>query len=152
MHYLDTSWESVTQATDRNGFNKCGFRHLPEAEESEPSTSGAAEPCASDNPDPCVSDEDDMDVELRSTGTDVAFGEFVAMDGDLATCDPQTVADIVAELRQGEVSGGDDDDYEEQEMPPAATFAQAVAALDVVRSFFDHKSSCGWRRACRRWR
>ncbi|KAG0432026.1 hypothetical protein HPB47_021215 [Ixodes persulcatus] len=70
-----------------------------------------------DNSDPCVSDEDDMDEEIRSTGTDIAFGEFVAMNDDLATCDPQTVADIVAELRQGEVSGSDDNDDEEQERP-----------------------------------
>lgn len=116
---------------------------MSEAEESEPSTSGAAEPCVSDNFDPYVSDEDDMGEELQSTGTDVTFSEFVAMDDDLATCDRQTVADIVAERRQGEVSRSEDDDEEEQGRLPAATFAQAVAALDVLHSFFDHKNSCG---------
>ncbi|KAM7314184.1 tigger transposable element-derived protein 6-like [Ixodes scapularis] len=143
MHYLNTSWESVSHETVRNCFRKCGFRRLPEAEESEPSTSGAAESCVCDDPYPCVSDEDDMDEELRSTGTDLAFSEFVGMDDHLATCDPQTVADIVAELRQGQVSRNDDDDDEEHERPQAATFAQAVAALGVLPSFFDHKDSSG---------
>ncbi|CAN8020622.1 unnamed protein product, partial [Ixodes persulcatus] len=114
---------------DKSVPNPAWYLIPSEAEESEPSTSGATEPCVSDNFDPYVSDEDDMGEELQSTGTDVTFSEFVAMDDDLATCDRQTVADIVAERRQGEVSRSEDNDEEEQGRLPAATFAQAVAAL-----------------------
>lgn len=120
---------------------------MPEPEEPELSTTGAAESCASDNPDPYVSDVDDMEEELRSTGTDVTFGEFVATDFNLTTCDPQTVPYIMPEIRQGEVSWKGNDEDKELERPPAATFAQAVAALDFVRSFFDHRSSCGAERS-----
>ncbi|EEC10827.1 hypothetical protein IscW_ISCW019317 [Ixodes scapularis] len=100
---------------DKSVLNPERYLIPSEAEEPELSTSGAAESCASDNPDPYVSDVDDMEEELRSTGTDVTFGEFVATDFNLTTCDPQTVPCIMPEIRQGEVSGKDNDEDEELE-------------------------------------
>ncbi|KAM7283587.1 tigger transposable element-derived protein 6-like [Ixodes scapularis] len=134
MHYLNASWESVTSETVKNCFRKCGFRRSPEVEE--------PEPCVSGDPDPCETEDDYMDEELRSAGAELAFSDFVAVDDDVPTCDPQTVADIVAELRQGQVTGDEhDDDEDEPETPPRATFAQAVAALDVLRSYFATKDT-----------
>ncbi|KAG0417050.1 hypothetical protein HPB47_005912 [Ixodes persulcatus] len=127
MHYLNASWESVTSETVKNCFRKCGFRRSPEVEE----------------PEPCTED-DDMDEEFRSAGAKLAFSDFVTVDDDVPTCDPQTVADIAAVLRQGQVTGDEHDDDEDQdgpEMPPRATFAQAVAALDVLRSYFATKDN-----------
>ncbi|CAN8017378.1 unnamed protein product [Ixodes persulcatus] len=134
MHYLNASWESVTSETVKNCFRKCGFRRSPEMEE--------PEPCVSGDPDPCETEDDDMDEELRSAGAELAFSNFVAVDNDVPTCEPQTVADIVAELRHGQVTGDEhDDDEDEPEMPPRATFARAVAALDVLRSYFATKDN-----------
>ncbi|EEC14122.1 centromere protein B, putative [Ixodes scapularis] len=136
MHYLNASWESVTSETVKNCFRKCGFRHSPEVEEPELSVSS--------DPDFCETEDDDMEEELRSAGAELAFSDFVAVDDEVPTCDPQTVADIVAELRQGQVTGDehdDDEDEDEPETPPRATFAQAVAALDVLRSYFATKDN-----------
>ncbi|CAN8028653.1 unnamed protein product [Ixodes persulcatus] len=113
MHYLKTSWESVEEP----------------------------EPCVSGDTDPCMTD-DDMDEELRSARTELAFSDFVLVDDDVPKCDPRTVADIVAKLQQGQVSGDEhDDDEDEPETPPGATFAQAIAALDVLQSYCDMKDN-----------
>ncbi|CAN7977827.1 unnamed protein product, partial [Ixodes persulcatus] len=95
-------------------------------------------------PDPCETEDDDVDEEFRSAGAKLAFSDFVTVDDDVPTCDPQTVADIAAVLRQGQVTGDEHDDDEDQdgpEMPPRATFTQAVAALDVLRSYFATKDN-----------
>ncbi|EEC19664.1 centromere protein B, putative [Ixodes scapularis] len=111
MHYLSTSWK---------------WR--------------SPEQCVSGDPDPCMSD-DDTGEELRSAGMELAFSDFVVHD-DVPTCEPQTIADIVAKLQQGQVSGDEhDDDEDEPETPPGATFAQAIAALDELKSYFDTKDN-----------
>ncbi|KAM7304477.1 tigger transposable element-derived protein 6-like [Ixodes scapularis] len=97
-----------------------------------------------EDPDPCETEDDDMDEEPRSTGAELAFSNFVAVDDDVPTCNPQTVADIVAELRQGQVTRdehNDNKDEDEPETPPRATFTQAIAALDVLRSYFATKDN-----------
>lgn len=86
-------------------------------------------------PDPCMT-KDDMDEEHRSAGREQMFSYFVVVDDDVPTSDPQTVADIVAVL-----GDRDKENEDEPETPPAATFARAIAALDVLRSYFDTKDN-----------
>lgn len=121
MHYLVSSWESVTSDTVRNCFHKCGFRRVPGAEETQEPSDDYAE----------------IDEEFRSTGADGLFSEFVAVDDNVLTCEPQSVAEIVAEVRGGEASDSDEDD--EEDIP--TTFAQAAAGLDALRSFFRDKEN-----------
>lgn len=68
----------------------------------------------------CVNDDDDMDNELRSTGAEFTFEEFVAMDNDVPTYRTLALEDIVAESRHeavpvlGNTSDKDGSDDEEE--------------------------------------
>ncbi|KAH7937043.1 hypothetical protein HPB49_007560 [Dermacentor silvarum] len=73
-----------------------------------------------------------MDEEFLSTGVDVPFAEFVAIDNDVPTCEPQSVAEIAAE--------GVADEVPEDGGPPA-TFALALAGLEALQSFFRMKDN-----------
>lgn len=68
-------------------------------------------------------------------GAGQAFGDFIAVDDNVPTCDPQTVTDIVA------VSGDEDEEEDEPKTAPASTFARAIAALDVLQSYFNTKGN-----------
>lgn len=103
-----------------------------------------SEPCVSINPDPCTTEDDDIDEELRFAAVKLAFSDFVAVDDEVPMCDPRTAADIVVELREGQVLGDEykhEDDEDESKTPPAATFAQAIAVMNVLRSYFDTKDN-----------
>ncbi|XP_037564783.1 tigger transposable element-derived protein 6-like [Dermacentor silvarum] len=86
MHYFNTSWQSVKRETVNNCFKKCGFRRQPAAKDMG---------CSEDDPVAC---DFELVEEFLSTGADVPFAEFVAIDNDVPTCEPQSVAEIVAEV------------------------------------------------------
>ncbi|KAH7958795.1 hypothetical protein HPB49_005170 [Dermacentor silvarum] len=126
MHYFNTSWESVKRETVNNCFKKCGFQRQPAAEDTERSEN---------DPEAC---DYDMDEEFLSTGADVPFTEFVAIDNDVPTCEPQSVAEIVAEVVGDEAP---EDGGENEGLRPPATFAEALAGLEALQSFFRTKDN-----------
>ncbi|KAG0410301.1 hypothetical protein HPB47_012566 [Ixodes persulcatus] len=85
------------------------------------------------DPDPCMTDDDDMNKELRSAGAELAFSDFALWMMTSPTCDPKP---LPTSWRNEH-----DDDEDEPETPPGATFTQAVAALDVLRTCFDTKDN-----------
>ncbi|XP_049528908.1 tigger transposable element-derived protein 6-like [Dermacentor silvarum] len=134
MHYFKTSWESVKRETVNNCLKKCGFRRQPAAEDTE---------CSEDDPVAC---DYDMDEEFLSTGADVPFAEFVAIDNDVPTCEPQSVAEIVAEVvgdDAAEVVANEapEDGGDNEGLRPPATFAEALAGLEALQSFFRTKNN-----------
>ncbi|KAH7980494.1 hypothetical protein HPB49_016673 [Dermacentor silvarum] len=106
-------------------FQKCGFRHQPSAKDTERSE---------DDP---VARDYDMDEEFLSTGADVPFDEFVVID-DVPTCKLQSVAEIVVEVVADEAP---EDDSENEGLRPPATFAEALAGLEALQSFFRTKDN-----------
>ncbi|KAH6925411.1 hypothetical protein HPB50_004957 [Hyalomma asiaticum] len=87
-----------------------------------------------------------MDEEFLSTGTDVPFSEFVAIDNDVPTCEPQSIAEIIAEVvgdNAVEVAADEDpeDNGENEGLRPPATFAEALAGLEALQSFFRTKDN-----------
>ncbi|KAH7952511.1 hypothetical protein HPB52_023846 [Rhipicephalus sanguineus] len=96
MHYLSTSWDSVTSEMVSNCFRKCGFRQQLASEDTE---------CSEDDPVARASDiDDDIDEEFLSTGADAPFAKFVSIDDNVPTCEPQSVAEIVAEVVGGDAA------------------------------------------------
>ncbi|KAL1434666.1 hypothetical protein MTO96_011483, partial [Rhipicephalus appendiculatus] len=97
-----------------------------------------------DDPVACASDLDDINEEFLSTGTDAPFAEFVSIDDNVPTCEPQSVAEIVAEV----VGGGDaaedeapEDSGENESVLRPANFAEALAGLEALQSFFCTKNN-----------
>lgn len=81
-----------------------------------------------------------------STGADVPFAEFVAIDNDVPTCEPQSIAEIVAEVvgDDAAVVAADEapeDGGEDEGLRPPATFAEALAGLEALQSFFRAKDN-----------
>ncbi|KAH8031871.1 hypothetical protein HPB51_021060 [Rhipicephalus microplus] len=74
-------------------FRKCCFRQQTASEDTESSE---------DYPKACASDmDDDIDEEFLSTGTNVPSAEFISIDDNIPTCEPQSVAGIVVEVVWG---------------------------------------------------
>ncbi|KAH7979793.1 hypothetical protein HPB49_011088 [Dermacentor silvarum] len=98
------------------------------------------------NEDDPVACDYDMDEEFLSTGADVPFAEFVAIDNDVPTCEPQSVAEIVAEVvgdDAAEVVANEapEDGGDNEGLRPPATFAEALAGLEALQSFFRTKNN-----------
>ncbi|KAL1421398.1 hypothetical protein MTO96_000476 [Rhipicephalus appendiculatus] len=106
MHYLST-WDSVTSETVSRCFGKCGFRRQLASEDTERSED-----------DPCASDiDDDINEEFLSTGADAPCAEFVSIDDNVLTCEPQSVAEIVAEVVGGDAAEEVGDEAPENSPP-----------------------------------
>ncbi|KAH7966109.1 hypothetical protein HPB49_013881 [Dermacentor silvarum] len=87
-----------------------------------------------------------MDEEFLSTGADVPFAEFVSIDNDVLTCELQSVVEIVAEVvgdDAAEVVADEapEDGGENEGLRPPATFAEALAGLEALQSFFRMKDN-----------
>ncbi|KAL1422629.1 hypothetical protein MTO96_021880 [Rhipicephalus appendiculatus] len=126
MHYLSTSWDSVTSETVSSCFRKCGFRRLLASEDTERSE---------DDPVACASDiDDDINEEFLSTGADApSCAEFVSIDDNVPTCEPQSVVEIVAEVVGGEAP---EDSGKKESVRRPANFTEALAGLEALQSFF----------------
>ncbi|KAL1416332.1 hypothetical protein MTO96_028056 [Rhipicephalus appendiculatus] len=130
MHYLSTSWDSVTSETVSSCFRKCGFQRQLASEDTERSE---------DDPVACASDiDDDINEEFLSTGADAPFAEFVSIDDNVPTCEPQSVAEIVAEVVEDEAPK---DGGENESVRRPANFAEALAVLEALQSFFCTKNN-----------
>ncbi|KAH6938472.1 hypothetical protein HPB50_009619 [Hyalomma asiaticum] len=112
--------QTVKRETVNNCFKKSGFRHIPAAEDTV---------CNEDNP---------VDEEFLSSGADVPFAEFVAIDSYVPTCELQSVGEIVAEVVVDEAP---EDGGEDEGLHPPATFAEALAGLEAIQSFFRMKDN-----------
>ncbi|KAH7959750.1 hypothetical protein HPB49_013539 [Dermacentor silvarum] len=125
---------SVKRETVNNCFKKCGFRRQPAAKDMG---------CSEDDPVAC---DFELVEEFLSTGADVPFAEFVAIDNDVPTCEPQSVAEIVAEVLGDDAAEvvadeAPEDGGENEGLDPPATFAEALAGLEALQSFFRTKDN-----------
>ncbi|KAH8018886.1 hypothetical protein HPB51_013566 [Rhipicephalus microplus] len=138
VHYLSISWDSVTSETISNCCRKCGFhRHFA----SEDTKRSKGDPVA------CASDIDDgVKAEFLSTGTDARFTEFVSIDDNVPNCEFQSVAEIAAEVVGGAAAKearnkAPKDSGDNQNVHRPANFAEALAGLDALQSFFCTKNN-----------
>lgn len=76
-----------------------------------------------------------MEQEYQCTGTENQFTVFVAMDDNVLTCKPQSVREILVEIKGDKAEFPENDDNKDGGRCPLATFANALVGLDVLHSF-----------------
>lgn len=123
MHYLATSWKSVTLMTIKHCFQNCGGRGV-----------GCAHPILSgENMVDC--DDREMDDTMTVIGAQISYNDFVTVGNNVVTFEHQSVTDIVAEHRTELGDSETEDEPDEREAAGAPTFASMIAALDKLRRY-----------------
>lgn len=84
--------------------------------------------------------KDEIEVEFRCTGAEGMFDDFVAVGDNIPTCEPQSVAEIVDEIKGDEAHSPENHDEDDCVRLPA-TFVEALAGLDALCSFFRAKDN-----------
>ncbi|XP_040358278.1 tigger transposable element-derived protein 6 [Ixodes scapularis] len=124
MHFLATAWDTVSATTVQHCFRKCGFQRA-----------GQVQALTKNNADEDADDSQEMEDAMAKMGAPITYCEYASLDDNVVTSEPQSIADIVADLTTADNEESDEEDEQKTNGDAAPTFADAIAALDTLRRY-----------------
>ncbi|CAN7995917.1 unnamed protein product [Ixodes pacificus] len=124
MHFLATAWDTVSATTVQHCFRKCGFQRA-----------GQVQALTTNNADEDADDSQEMEDAMAKMGAPITYCEYASLDDNVVTSEPQSIADIVADLTTADNEESDEEDEQKTNDDAAPTFAEPIAALDTLRRY-----------------